>query len=497
MRGASSRRRSEPSRDRPASPSVRTGRPGRRLRKGRDPGLGARPVPADRDHERPGRHAQASAPMRSMTTGRAGGRRFRRCGRRGGAGRPRPRRRSRCGPARCRAAVRRAPTGVPTGARVSKPTLPSIFSPGRVRPPPSPTTATPTRRVSMAETKPRASASTSRLTGAPGQIGARPLQQVFRAALPAPPWRRTVRPRGLSGAPFSISRRPLGRVPGEAAEDECFAAERVDDGLDARIEELALEHAQRMAHFDGIAGRVGERLVHVGHEGRCRQARAACDLDDRTRERTGIVEPRHEGARAGLHVHHQRVETGGVLLRQDRGGDQWDRLDRRGDVAHGRRASRRRGRDRRSRRRSRSRPRAPPPGPPAPSAPCGSPGSPSSLSSVPPVWPRPRPEIIGTNAPQAASAGARTRLMWSPTPPVECLSSTGPPRSAARQSSTVPESVMARVRATVLGAIHAAQEHRHRESRGLLAANRAISETRHEALDLLGGERRAVALAAD
>src|SRR3954453_18985711 len=61
----------------------------------------------------------------------------------------------------------------------------------------------------------------------------------------------------------------------------------------------------------------------------------------------------------------------------------------------------------------------------------------SSLSSVPPVWPRPRPEIIGTAAPQAARIGARISETLSPTPPVECLSSTGRPRS---HRSTVPES---------------------------------------------------------
>src|SRR4051794_34746359 len=61
----------------------------------------------------------------------------------------------------------------------------------------------------------------------------------------------------------------------------------------------------------------------------------------------------------------------------------------------------------------------------------------SSLSSVPPVWPRPRPEIIGTAAPQAARIGASIRLTLSPTPPVECLSTTGASRS---QSSVLPES---------------------------------------------------------
>src|SRR5262245_3856000 len=68
-----------------------------------------------------------------------------------------------------------------------------------------------------------------------------------------------------------------------------------------------------------------------------------------------------------------------------------------------------------------------------------------SLSSVPPVWPRPWPEIIGTKPPHAATIGARIRLTLSPMPPVECLSRTGPPRSALDQSRTVPDMVMARV----------------------------------------------------
>src|SRR4051794_18323372 len=69
----------------------------------------------------------------------------------------------------------------------------------------------------------------------------------------------------------------------------------------------------------------------------------------------------------------------------------------------------------------------------------------SSLSSVPPVWPSPRPEIIGTAAPQAASTGARISETLSPTPPVECLSSTG---LSSSQASTAPESRIARVNAT-------------------------------------------------
>ena len=75
------------------------------------------------------------------------------------------------------------------------------------------------------------------------------------------------------------------------------------------------------------------------------------------------------------------------------------------------------------------------------------PGIDSSLSSVPPVWPSPRPEIIGTKPPHAARIGASSRLTLSPTPPVECLSSTGPARPASDQSRMSPDRVMAPVSA--------------------------------------------------
>ena len=50
------------------------------------------------------------------------------------------------------------------------------------------------------------------------------------------------------------------------------------------------------------------------------------------------------------------------------------------------------------------------------------PGIDSSLSRVPPVCPRPRPDIMGTATPRQATNGANTSDTLSPTPPVECLS---------------------------------------------------------------------------
>lgn len=58
------------------------------------------------------------------------------------------------------------------------------------------------------------------------------------------------------------------------------------------------------------------------------------------------------------------------------------------------------------------------------------------------------PTTLLTLQPQAARAGARARLTLSPTPPVECLS-TSSPRQAGGQASARPEAAMARVSASV------------------------------------------------
>src|SRR5207247_1198618 len=76
------------------------------------------------------------------------------------------------------------------------------------------------------------------------------------------------------------------------------------------------------------------------------------------------------------------------------------------------------------------------------------PGIASSLSSVPPVWPRPRPLIFPNGTPQAATIGATAIDVLSPTPPVECLSTTLRP-SAAPRSSVSPLRIIASVSAWV------------------------------------------------
>ena len=72
------------------------------------------------------------------------------------------------------------------------------------------------------------------------------------------------------------------------------------------------------------------------------------------------------------------------------------------------------------------------------------PGMDSSLSNVPPVWPRARPDIIGTTTPAAAANGATMKLVLSPTPPVECLSTFTP--GMPERSTVSPECSMHSVR---------------------------------------------------
>ena len=75
------------------------------------------------------------------------------------------------------------------------------------------------------------------------------------------------------------------------------------------------------------------------------------------------------------------------------------------------------------------------------------PGMDSSLSIVPPVCPKPLPLIFATFTPSEATSGATTRLVLSPTPPVECLSTLMP--LIAEKSRRCPESRTANVSATV------------------------------------------------
>ncbi len=67
---------------------------------------------------------------------------------------------------------------------------------------------------------------------------------------------------------------------------------------------------------------------------------------------------------------------------------------------------------------------------------------------MPPVCPSPRPLIFPSGTPHAATIGPTEIDVLSPTPPVECLSTTLRP-SAAPTSSVSPERIIASVSAKV------------------------------------------------
>ncbi|CJA87130.1 Uncharacterised protein [Streptococcus pneumoniae] len=72
------------------------------------------------------------------------------------------------------------------------------------------------------------------------------------------------------------------------------------------------------------------------------------------------------------------------------------------------------------------------------------PSTASNLSIVPPVCPKPRPDIFATGTSKAATNGPNTNVVVSPTPPVECLSTLIP--SIADKSIVSPDSTIAIVK---------------------------------------------------
>ena len=233
--------------------------------------------------------------------------------------------------------------------------------------------------------------------GRAGEMGLEAVEEVRRTAErrdhPGETLGRPARGEGL--------RHPLRRPPRESAASPPRARSSPPSATvtsqSRLVDDVAAQEARRHRDLEGVARRRRQRLVHVGDErdGPAARRRSPPRRAPRASARasSGVV---MKAPRPDLDVEDEGVEAGGELLRQDRGGDEVDRLDRaghvadrveppvgRGDVvglADDRAADLARRRGARSRGRAGSR----------------SPGCASSLSSVPPVCPRPRPEIIGT-----------------------------------------------------------------------------------------------------
>ena len=116
----------------------------------------------------------------------------------------------------------------------------------------------------------------------------------------------------------------------------------------------------------------------------------------------------------------------------------------------------------------------------------------SSLSSVPPVWPSARPDIIGTTTPAAAARGATIKLVLSPTPPVECLSTLTP--GIAERSTRSPECSMHSVRRLTSRSVMPEKNVAIRKRRHLIVGNIAGGVSVDQKIDLFRREFFAVAL---
>ncbi len=118
------------------------------------------------------------------------------------------------------------------------------------------------------------------------------------------------------------------------------------------------------------------------------------------------------------------------------------------------------------------------------------PGIDSSLSSVPPVWPRPRPDIIGTTTPHAAASGAEhqrdlvshaaRRVLVDHRGSELCQVEAG-----ARRHHRVGE------RGRFAGR-HAAKHDRHQQRGDLIVRPAAIGDAGHEPANIPGIKRSAV-----
>ena len=115
---------------------------------------------------------------------------------------------------------------------------------------------------------------------------------------------------------------------------------------------------------------------------------------------------------------------------------------------------------------------------------------------MPPVCPSPRPLIFPNGTPHAATIGPTAIVVLSPTPPVECLSTTVRP-SAACRSSVSPLRTIASVSANVSRRREPLEEHRHAERGHLVVGHLVARVAEHELRDLVGVELAAVALALD
>ena len=184
----------------------------------------------------------------------------------------------------------------------------------------------PTRIASRPATAPPRGAITSRTIGACSSADSSAV----------PPWASIQRFQTRLGRPVRDGRlraRPaLGHVDPEIGQGEQARA-RVEHELGEVRRAVAAYRRERLAHLERVADGFAERLVHVGQQADDLAAGLLAEREHRLGECASVVERLHEGALPDLDVEDDRLRAGGELLRHDRGGDQRELVDRRGDVA--------------------------------------------------------------------------------------------------------------------------------------------------------------------
>ena len=127
---------------------------------------------------------------------------------------------------------------------------------------------------------------------------------------------------------------PFGDWPigGDLAEHQ-HPGRQFDRHVDEIGRSLPFQNVDALDHFERIADRPPERRVHRRNQRFGFHARRVADRHERLGEPARIRLRLHEGAAAGLHVEHQRVDPFRDFLAHDRCADERDALNGAGDVS--------------------------------------------------------------------------------------------------------------------------------------------------------------------
>ena len=190
---------------------------------------------------------------------------------------------------------------------------------------------------------------------------------------------------------------------------------------------MALQYIHRLHDFDAVADAVAKRRIHIRNQRDRAAARKLANSDHRLCEFDGIIKGLHEGAAARLDIEQDTVGAGREFLAHDGRSNQRNAVNRSRDIAQG--IELLVGRCKVAR--------------------LTDDADAAFIDRIEELFAResrlitrnrPRPLILATLPPQAATMGAQISVVLSPTPPVECLSTFLP--AMAERSIISPDLAM-------------------------------------------------------